>query len=53
MDLDSCQCSRKNGKTYFKRPKFGHTIITVPNSGHWILGGDEAGKFFPRDSGLT
>ena len=31
---------------YLKRPKFGHTIIKVPNSGHWILGGDEAGKFF-------
>ena len=28
----------------FQRPKFGHTIINVPNSGHWILGGDEAGK---------
>ena len=53
MGHHSWQCSRENRLTCFKRPKFGHTIINVPNSGHWILGGDEAGKFSPHHSGVT
>ena len=40
-------------KKYLKRPKFGHTIIKVPNSGHWILGGDEAGESFATNRFLV